>query len=721
VSELNTRKEKRTPVTLKIKFKSATLEQFIERYSVDVSQGGIFIRTKDPLAVGTQLRFEFQLQDASPLISGDGTVVWTREFDPSRVGVAPGMGVRFDRLAVESQAVLEQILSRKSGSSKATSDSFDIAHDPTRQTGEKTKITPPNLASSLAAAARSPGPAEKSPVPRLGTLAPPRGGFTEEPSKDGTPLPKPMPFTAAGDDELGEEIFDQPTKVASIESLIRHEEEQARAAQAAAQAAHQREVDDEEQTAVKQRPRTKPEIHVVAPNDLTPPLRPAPRPPEPPTPSRPPPPPVMARPVPMVPPAPPAAPVPLAAASSPPPPPPRRVPTTPPQPVPAMAGRGSEPLFLQRAGASAPAQPVVARPATVVPPPRASVAPYIVGGAAVLLAGAAAVYMFVIRPQLSEPPPRPPVVKKAAASPEPAVGPTAPAPAPTPPPQPPPPSKPAPAPAVVAKKVDVKVTSRPPGASVALDGSEHGVTPTTLAGLETAKSYAVSLKAACFKTENIELTPKDDSPELQVTLKPLERVVHVKSDPPGVFLSVDGRPAGKTPTDVRLVGKLDAKAAHVFLLHKAGFETAQTTVSPDSPCATEGDVGALGLSVSLTPIKKLAEPPPAPAAAKVAPKPPEPPAQLPQKVEPPPEPPKPVPVETPKAEPPPEPPKPVPVETPKAEPPPEPPRPEPAKPVEAKPEPAPPKTEPKKAEPAPPAEKKDCDPSPDAPEWARCK
>src|ERR1043165_9138501 len=109
----NTRQGKRTPVTLKIKFKSETLEQFIERYAVDVSQGGIFIRTKEPLAVGTQMRFEFQLRDASPLIGGEGTVVWTRENDPSRPAIAPGMGVRFDRLAEGSQNVLERILAEK--------------------------------------------------------------------------------------------------------------------------------------------------------------------------------------------------------------------------------------------------------------------------------------------------------------------------------------------------------------------------------------------------------------------------------------------------------------------------------------------------------------------------------------------------------------------------------------------------------------------------------
>ena len=98
MADPNTRQGKRTPVTLKIKFKSETLEQFIERYAVDVSQGGIFIRTKEPLAVGTQMKFEFKLRDASPLIAGEGTEVWTRENAPSRPAIAPGMGVRFDRL-----------------------------------------------------------------------------------------------------------------------------------------------------------------------------------------------------------------------------------------------------------------------------------------------------------------------------------------------------------------------------------------------------------------------------------------------------------------------------------------------------------------------------------------------------------------------------------------------------------------------------------------------
>ncbi|MEP6653059.1 MAG: TIGR02266 family protein [Myxococcales bacterium] len=109
----NPPKESRPPINLRIKFRSESVEQFIERYAVDVSRGGIFIRTREPLAVGTQLKLDFQFQNGTPLMAGDGTVVWIREFDANRTTVPPGMGVRFDKLTPESQAVLEQLLVEK--------------------------------------------------------------------------------------------------------------------------------------------------------------------------------------------------------------------------------------------------------------------------------------------------------------------------------------------------------------------------------------------------------------------------------------------------------------------------------------------------------------------------------------------------------------------------------------------------------------------------------
>ncbi|MEM9488590.1 MAG: TIGR02266 family protein, partial [Myxococcota bacterium] len=197
MANTRTRQAKRSPVTLKIKFKSATLDQFIERYSVDVSHGGIFIRTKDPLPVGTAMRFEFQLKDASPLITGEGTVVWTREHDPTRVGVAPGMGVRFDRLTEGSKQVLDKILTRKAQKGAAAKAFNDTP----------TRVAPSPLVADLARESKV-SPFDDQPA----------GSFSDE-RTDATPLPRPIPFHSDAD-EFPDEAFEEATKVRSLDDLV---------------------------------------------------------------------------------------------------------------------------------------------------------------------------------------------------------------------------------------------------------------------------------------------------------------------------------------------------------------------------------------------------------------------------------------------------------------------------------------------------------------------
>ncbi|HMG56861.1 MAG TPA: TIGR02266 family protein, partial [Kofleriaceae bacterium] len=197
----NTRQGKRTPVTLKIKFKSETLEQFIERYAVDVSQGGIFIRTKEPLAVGTQMRFEFQLRDASPLIAGEGTVVWTRENDPSRPAIAPGMGVRFDRLADGSQGILERILTEKA--KQAPQRPIADTAKPPLFTDTPTRVAPAPMQDALLGKDNGRG----------------RRGDDSGHLDSHTPLPRPMPFHSDAD-EFPDEAFEEATKVRALDELI---------------------------------------------------------------------------------------------------------------------------------------------------------------------------------------------------------------------------------------------------------------------------------------------------------------------------------------------------------------------------------------------------------------------------------------------------------------------------------------------------------------------
>jgi uncharacterized protein (TIGR02266 family) len=108
-----TPKEQRGPTNLRIKFRSASIEQFIERYAADVSRGGIFIHTRKPRGGGPQFRPDPHLQDGMALLAGEGTVIWIRENDPARPTVPPGMAVRFDKVSDETQPTLERILAEK--------------------------------------------------------------------------------------------------------------------------------------------------------------------------------------------------------------------------------------------------------------------------------------------------------------------------------------------------------------------------------------------------------------------------------------------------------------------------------------------------------------------------------------------------------------------------------------------------------------------------------
>jgi len=132
------RKDRRTLLSLKIRYKSATLEDFIERYSMDISGGGVFIKAKKPLAVGTLLKFEFMLQDQSILIHGVGRVVWRREEAEADPENPSGMGIKFIKMDSESRSVVQRI-----DDERARPGVFDCGKDGVSASSDAA-TTPPN-------------------------------------------------------------------------------------------------------------------------------------------------------------------------------------------------------------------------------------------------------------------------------------------------------------------------------------------------------------------------------------------------------------------------------------------------------------------------------------------------------------------------------------------------------------------------------------------------
>ena len=102
----DTRKDRRVKiVSLNVRYKSATVDEFIENHAHDVSRGGIYIKTASPFPPGTLLKFEIRLASDQAVITGVGRVVWKRETTQG-TGERPaghGREVHQDRRPVEDR------------------------------------------------------------------------------------------------------------------------------------------------------------------------------------------------------------------------------------------------------------------------------------------------------------------------------------------------------------------------------------------------------------------------------------------------------------------------------------------------------------------------------------------------------------------------------------------------------------------------------------------
>ncbi|XXY55161.1 TIGR02266 family protein [Sorangium sp. So ce269] len=139
-----------------VRYKSATVDEFIEHHSHDVSRGGIFIKTPSPFPAGTLLKFEIRLLDEQAVIAGVGRVVWKREPAQASDAHPSGMGVKFIKIDEKSKAVITRLVDAQQGAGSA----FEAGITDRSDLGDEVHEAAPAPAPAPAAAAASAPQAE---------------------------------------------------------------------------------------------------------------------------------------------------------------------------------------------------------------------------------------------------------------------------------------------------------------------------------------------------------------------------------------------------------------------------------------------------------------------------------------------------------------------------------------------------------------------------------
>lgn len=76
----------------------------------DISDGGLFVTTREKLVKGTLVEVELLLPDSDEALVVEAEVRWTRDEWDEASKVVPGFGVRFIELTDEERARLEQVM-----------------------------------------------------------------------------------------------------------------------------------------------------------------------------------------------------------------------------------------------------------------------------------------------------------------------------------------------------------------------------------------------------------------------------------------------------------------------------------------------------------------------------------------------------------------------------------------------------------------------------------
>lgn len=105
------REHRRVRIALEVSYRS--MGSFLVSYSVDISQGGLFIETTRPKELGTEMELWLAIPGAQQDVRLKGTVVWIRR--DAQGGQPPGMGVQFKQVEDDCGQLIDQLVRQFSG------------------------------------------------------------------------------------------------------------------------------------------------------------------------------------------------------------------------------------------------------------------------------------------------------------------------------------------------------------------------------------------------------------------------------------------------------------------------------------------------------------------------------------------------------------------------------------------------------------------------------
>src|SRR5437588_12206801 len=99
------RRQPRLPISLEVAYRTAGA--FLVSYSINLSKGGIFLETAQPLEIGEHVGLRFEVPGVGPL-EVEGTVAWVRT--GSHDGLPDGMGIQFDQLDQQYGEIIDEMV-----------------------------------------------------------------------------------------------------------------------------------------------------------------------------------------------------------------------------------------------------------------------------------------------------------------------------------------------------------------------------------------------------------------------------------------------------------------------------------------------------------------------------------------------------------------------------------------------------------------------------------